>query len=223
MKAAKTKEGVWILPDVGRVAYCPECNDEVISKCGNLNVWHFSHKPNPSCRISSGAISDWHLGWQMKFENTEVFNKDRSRRAYVMLKNGLVIEVQNSPISITEMRAREASWPKMIWLFNLNEANEAGRIDKIDGRLYWKDFKESWMYYTKPAYFDIYDGITIRLNEIDIDRESRWHPVLSARYKQLPFIDFITFLDEHYKDSKQHFHIRSDIYDGNTQTFIDSI
>ena len=30
-------------------AICPVCNSEVISKCGDIKVWHWAHKNNNDC------------------------------------------------------------------------------------------------------------------------------------------------------------------------------
>lgn len=46
------KEGNRVTPSPGAVAVCPNCRQNVIAKCGNVNVWHWAHK--------SADCDPWH-------------------------------------------------------------------------------------------------------------------------------------------------------------------
>lgn len=40
---AITEEGKRIGPEPSQHAFCPGCRAPVISKCGDINVWHWAH------------------------------------------------------------------------------------------------------------------------------------------------------------------------------------
>lgn len=68
--------------------------------------------------------SPWHKNWKNAFPESyrEVtfLNRDlgEHHRADVLAPCGTVIEFQNSPISLTELKSREEFYPKMLWLVN---------------------------------------------------------------------------------------------------------
>lgn len=45
--AIKNNERITASPN--QTASCPICNQEVISKCGLIKIWHFAHKNNLEC------------------------------------------------------------------------------------------------------------------------------------------------------------------------------
>lgn len=110
----------------GERAKCPNCNSIVIGRKGSFKVKHWYHKSKTNCDSWSEPITEWHLKWQNFFpkEYREVsIQKDgaiKTHRADIRLKNGLVIEVQNSPISIEQIEERESFYGKenMIWIIN---------------------------------------------------------------------------------------------------------
>ncbi|WP_316737471.1 competence protein [Pedobacter aquatilis] len=68
--------------------------------------------------------SVWHKNWKKAFPvsyREKVFCCDKSgelHRADVYTNCGTAIEFQNSPITLLEMKSREAFYPKMIWVVN---------------------------------------------------------------------------------------------------------
>lgn len=68
--------------------------------------------------------TDWHRDWKMAFPEELRERTFASRaegychRADVFTACGTAIEFQNSPISLQEMRSREAFYPKMVWVVN---------------------------------------------------------------------------------------------------------
>lgn len=110
----------------GQVGICPICKSKVIGKKGRIKIAHWSHIKKPDCDKWHEPITEWHLNWQNQFpldcrENTITdFDTNICHRADILLKNGLVIEVQNSPISISEIEDREKFYGKnnMIWIIN---------------------------------------------------------------------------------------------------------
>ena len=109
----------------GLRALCPSCNEIVISRCGEVNKPHWAHKKN-DCDNWSEPMSDWHINWQKKFpeKNQEITVsnfKGEKHRADIKLNNGLVIEIQNSPIKISEIEKREIFYSGeggLIWVLN---------------------------------------------------------------------------------------------------------
>jgi hypothetical protein len=66
-------------------AICILCSEEVISKCGTINVWHWAHKNNTECDSWSEGETPWHIEWKSFFpkENQEiVINKCVSEYCY---------------------------------------------------------------------------------------------------------------------------------------------
>ena len=99
---------------------CPHCKSEVIAKCGSINVWHWAHIDR-DCDLWSEPESDWHKEWKEKvpLKNREV--TINNHRADILLAKGLVVELQNSSISVENIRERENFYGEMVWLFNAQE------------------------------------------------------------------------------------------------------
>jgi len=65
---------IWAIKDGDKVratpnekANCPICNSKVISKCGRIKVWHWSHKANKDCDDWYEPESEWHKSWKDEF------------------------------------------------------------------------------------------------------------------------------------------------------------
>lgn len=109
----------------GQRALCPGCKKEVTGKIYSNKKDHWAHLKR-DCDNWYEPLSDWHLYWQNKFpkENQEItlFDDKNSEfhRADIRLDNGLIIEVQNSPIIIKEVSQRENFYNKkgLIWILN---------------------------------------------------------------------------------------------------------
>ena len=46
---AKGSDGGKILPSKGLKGICFECGEELISKCGEVKTWHWSHTSDTNC------------------------------------------------------------------------------------------------------------------------------------------------------------------------------
>lgn len=109
----------------GEIATCPTCKSEVIGKRGKIRSKHWSHKIK-NCDKWHEPITEWHIKWQNHFpsKNREVtlFDKEKNEyhRAEIYLDNGLVIEIQNFPIKISEIKEREKFYGNngLIWILN---------------------------------------------------------------------------------------------------------
>src|SRR2546430_2031996 len=92
----------------GETGICPECDNRVVTKCGEIRIWHWAHRAHFDWPMNKGE-TDWHLAWKdlMEPDWTEV--KVGGRRADIIAwgEKGLtVIELQHSSISIGEIRDR---------------------------------------------------------------------------------------------------------------------
>jgi hypothetical protein len=103
---------------------CCLCGSPTSSKCGNVKVWHWGHKSSKKCDPWWENETAWHRLWKSYFnkDNQEVIHFDENTGekhiADIKTNNGMVIEIQNSPISEDELRAREKFYGKMIWIIN---------------------------------------------------------------------------------------------------------
>lgn len=106
---------------------CPGCGEEVIAKCGAINIWHWAHK-NADCDPWYEPEGDWHRELKNKVpkEYQEVVLGEHRADIYSPDWGSPVIEIQNSPISPQEINEREvfykqfiSSYPhKLVWVVN---------------------------------------------------------------------------------------------------------
>lgn len=112
------------LPAKGLKGICPGCGKEVVAKCGNIKVHHWAHIHIKDCDSWSELETEWHRQWKNHFPLSfqEVSFTDEVsgeiHRADVHTPNGITLEFQNSPLSITELESREAFYDKLVWVVN---------------------------------------------------------------------------------------------------------
>lgn len=104
-------------------AICPHCGKEVISKCGEFKIWHWAHKNSTNCDTWHENEGEWHIGWKtaLGLENSEkrIVRNQVYHIADILTPSGVVIELQNSPISLIDIRKREEFYGnKMLWVVN---------------------------------------------------------------------------------------------------------
>ncbi len=103
---------------------CCCCGNPTISKCGTKKVWHWAHQSLKDCDAWWENETIWHRLWKNYFpeENQEIihFDEETGEKHIADIKNdnGMVIEIQNSPMSEEELRAREHFYNNMIWVVN---------------------------------------------------------------------------------------------------------
>lgn len=112
--------------------HCPHCGEEVVSKCGRVNVWHWAHKSTEVCDPWWENETDWHRAWKDRFpkEWQEMSAVDprtgETHIADVKTSYGLVVEFQHSPMPLKEMEARERFYGNMIWIVD----GRRGELDR---------------------------------------------------------------------------------------------
>lgn len=118
---------------------CPLCKGQVLSKCGDVNVWHWAHANSENCDSWYEPESFWHKHWKMSFgkENVEIGIERNEKRhiADILTNEDVVIELQNSSISKRVIREREDFYgEKMLWLINGAEFKK-----NLTVKDYWED------------------------------------------------------------------------------------
>ncbi len=148
--AIKNNERIRASPK--ETATCPLCNQEVISKCGKIKIWHFAHKQDLGC-YEFEAETDRHIEMKLFFEKNlqgfemeynlgfaipDLYNKERK----------IAIEVQHSKISKEKFIERTQNYKDngiyVLWIFdctllkeNKNVADFLREAHKIYfGRIY---------------------------------------------------------------------------------------
>lgn len=104
-------------------ALCPHCDGIVISKCGEVKIWHWAHKVE--CPYHTEPETQWHLQWKEQAHqcgyDVEVRNNDHILDAFNP-STKTAIEFQHSPILLNELRQRcidaTASGFLINWLFD---------------------------------------------------------------------------------------------------------
>lgn len=115
----------------GQRAACGCCGGaEMISVCGSQVAWHWRHAVGADCDSwAAGKETPWHFNWKMWLGNG-----DPTRIEQVIVRDGIthradvaiphpdggvvVIEVQHSWLSQSELTERETFYGRMVWLMD---------------------------------------------------------------------------------------------------------
>lgn len=132
----------------GAKGVCPSCGSELIAKCGDLKVNHWSHKGNRNCDPWWENETEWHRSWKINFpkEWQEVTHTDEKTGekhiADVKTDGGWILEFQHSYIESKERHSRNSFYPKLVWV--------------VDGIRRQRD---------KPQFYRILDDYAIRAED----------------------------------------------------------
>ena len=103
---------------------CCNCGAITQSKCGTRKVWHWAHITLQHCDSWWESETEWHRLWKgyFPYQNQEVIHFDdttgEKHIADIKTDNGMVIEIQNSPMNEMEMFSREHFYGKLMWIIN---------------------------------------------------------------------------------------------------------
>ena len=103
---------------------CCCCKSPTLAKCGNRKVWHWAHESLSHCDSWWENETPWHRTWKSYFPDSyqEIVHFDdgtgEKHVADIKTSNGMVIEIQNSPMNESEMASRENFYGKMMWIVN---------------------------------------------------------------------------------------------------------
>jgi len=176
-------DGVKTRPSPDKKAVCPCCKDNVISKCGDIIIWHWSHKSGFDCDPWYEGETLWHIDWKNNFPEVNQEVTLGKHRADIFC-NGNIVELQHSPIDVFEANEREvfySKYGKMMWVFDMREQYSKGLIDlrvkisddefdfKIEKSIMrtfrWKHPHEVIWHLKKEIYLDLGDKL-LRITKI---------------------------------------------------------
>jgi competence protein CoiA len=113
----------------GSQGICSICTRELIAKCGPRNIHHWAHKHITNCDPWWENETQWHRDWKNQFseewrEISHLSEKGEIHRSDVKTANGIVIEIQNSPMSDEERISREKFYKNLVWIVNGEKFNK---------------------------------------------------------------------------------------------------
>ncbi len=102
---------------------CPACDQAMVARCGEKNVWHWAHKGRCTVDHWWENETEWHRAWKGLFPQSwqEVVHRSDSGEKHiadVKTDQGWVIEFQHSHIKPDERRSRDAFYSKLVWVVN---------------------------------------------------------------------------------------------------------
>ncbi len=132
----------------GAKGVCPSCGSELVAKCGEVKANHWAHKGIRTCDPWWEDETDWHRSWKGHFpidwqEVIQFAENGEKHIADVKTENGWVLEFQHSYLNPEERRARNAFYPKLVWVVD-------GLRRKRDKPQFQKVLVESIFISTKP-------------------------------------------------------------------------
>lgn len=163
---------------------CPFCGLTVIACVGELKDKYWRHEQTTKTNCVATLYENegpWHNTWKHIFgkEFAEIFcqSQNEKRIADVKLSNGLVIEIQHSPISTKEIQGREKFHKKMIWVFDASGPVEAGRLYYEKSYFSWEQPRESIKNCSCPVFLDLGYGNVFEIDKFTEKRvlEEDWH------------------------------------------------
>lgn len=149
-----------ILPEPHMKACCPFCGDIVISKCGEINAWHWAHRRLVECDDWTESDTEWHNNWKQQYPKENCELDLNGRRADIITNNYEVILLNSKSLSLEEVRQREGHFKNMIWIIKVDDIIE--NFDFFEKKDYlsfrWKHARKYVAYITKPTILDFGDG-----------------------------------------------------------------
>jgi len=111
---------------------CPVCDRLLMSRCGDVKIWHWAHKGTNNCIYKPETL--WHLNWKELAYDLEhlIEFKINEHIADIITNEYRVIELQHSPISKENLLNRcynaQKEGLKIDWIFDLSEQYKGGRL-----------------------------------------------------------------------------------------------
>ena len=155
--------------------WCSMCEEKLIPKCGRIVTHHWAHR-GEDCDPWREPETEWHRYWKSlvppEYSEVTIPKNGILHRADIVTRNGVVIELQHSPLGVDEIEDREAFYGQMIWLFDVRDCRPQSVLGS-DGE-----------YYDLP---DHAKQIRLRLRPKEGYHTFRWtHPRKSIAYAQSP-------------------------------------
>lgn len=163
----------------GGKGVCPCCSSDLIARCGDVKINHWSHKGTRNCDFWWENETEWHRQWKNQFpkEWQEIVHFDENGEKHiadVKTKNDWIIEFQHSYLKPEERNSRIAFYSKLVWVIDglrretdkiqfqkiLKESSQAPvgnvNIRQINFPEESRLLKE-WLNCGVPVFFDFYE------------------------------------------------------------------
>ena len=139
----------------GAQGLCTCCDRKVTAKCGEIMTWHWAHEGS-DCDPKKEGESLWHRKWKAKFPDEWTEVKVGDHRADVKTPHR-VVEFQASDISPAQIRSREETYQKMVWVIRADDFAKhlSFRFRGEFTSFRWKQPRKSWWEATKPIVLDV--------------------------------------------------------------------
>ncbi len=163
MLQGKTLAGELVEAAPDLQAFCPTCNAPLLAKCGEINLWHWAHQAG-DCDPWHEPETEWHLAWKrlVRPEYREVTLG--CHRADIRTPEGRVIELQHSPLSVSDINEREKFYNSnnyLVWIFDAVEFKNnlwfSGTSTEFV-HFTWRYLRKTLRYIPSPLFFDLQDG-----------------------------------------------------------------
>lgn len=131
MRTALDPQGRVIWPTRRVDCVCPECNQSVIARIGDVKVHHWAHKSGDGDHrgLNSDAtvpMTPWHRNWEEKWPRVErevpIWRNDRVVRRADVCTDSTIIEFQHSGLKREDFAARTATLLEtgrlVVWVFD---------------------------------------------------------------------------------------------------------
>ena len=186
----------------GQSGKCECCGKDVRGKKGRIRPPYWSHVNQKDCDSWYEPMSKWHLDWQNKFPEQfqEIKLVDEAsgeiHRADIQFPNGIIIEVQNSAISPTEIELREGFYGRngMIWILN---GENLFKYSKVSYEFVQKEISLTFSYsvnHDKNPIFDL-DTFNDRLFQLSAFINIYNHPKLAGKEFQNGYYHSFEFIE----------------------------
>jgi competence protein CoiA len=155
---------------------CPTCRQLLIPKCGQIKIWHWSHKRRSDCDPWFEPETRWHLDWKAQVSPGNVEVNFGDHRADLVAIDGTVIELQHSQISPAEIQIRESFYGDMIWILD-GSVFEDHLVFRDKGTYYsfrWKWPRKCWEFAKQPVFFDLGKGSLFEIKKMHPSKPSRF-------------------------------------------------
>ena len=149
-----------IQPLRNKAAFCPHCKQRVISKCGDIIVWHWAHEVK--CIFDSEPETEWHTKWKVRalvHGLTIEHAFERHITDAIDLKNKYCYEFQYSPISRIDLLSRSMEYKSngfiIKWIFDYKDKYDKDEliVTNIDEKTV--KFQQKW---AKRTIISIFEG-----------------------------------------------------------------
>jgi hypothetical protein len=168
MLLAKTSTGERIQPVPGGRALCGQCGGEVLAKCGQLVSWHWAHRA-AECDTWAEGETEWHLAWKRQVLESACEVQIDNHRADIRTAEGLVVELQHSPLDPRVIEERETFYGHMVWLFDARKFELALYPSAAELSFVWRRPRRSLLSVHKPMYWDLGDGFVLYVKALTTD------------------------------------------------------